>query len=106
MTSSVVCFSASPNANNYGDADKIVGAASPLRLRRLIDLAPITITDQTPMETVIDMFRKLGLRHTLVTNNGRVLGIITKKDVLKHVSDMEAAKSADRSTPATYTKYT
>lgn len=33
-------------------------------------MAPITVTDQTPMETVVDMFRKLGLRQTLVTHNG------------------------------------
>lgn len=43
----------------------------------------MTVTDQTPMETVIDMFRKLGLRHVLVTKNGKVLGIITKKDILQ-----------------------
>ena len=61
----------------------------PLRLRRLLDLAPITITDQTPMETVIDMFRKLGLRQMLVIHNGRLLGIITKKDVLKHIAEMD-----------------
>ena len=35
------------------------------------------------METVVDMFRNLGLRQTLVTHNGRLLGIITKKDVLR-----------------------
>jgi len=38
------------------------------------------------METVVDMFRKLGLRQTLVTHNGRLLGIITKKDVLRFVN--------------------
>lgn len=38
-------------------------------------MAPITITDQTPMETVVDMFRKLGLRQTLVTHNGFVVYI-------------------------------
>lgn len=42
----------------------------PLKLRRILDLAPITVTDHTPMETVIDMFRKLGLRQVLVTHNG------------------------------------
>lgn len=42
----------------------------PLKLKKILDMAPITITDQTPMETVIDMFRKLGLRQTLVTHNG------------------------------------
>ena len=45
-----------------------------LRLRRILDLAPITITDQTPMETVVDMFTKLGLRQLLVTHNGKLLG--------------------------------
>lgn len=65
------------------------GAPAPLKLRKIIDLAPITITDQTPMETVIDMFRKLGLRQTLVTHNGKLLGVITKKDVLGHIKRME-----------------
>src|SRR5690606_6252562 len=41
-------------------------APTPLNFRRILDLAPITVTDQTPMETVIDMFRKLGLRQVLV----------------------------------------
>ena len=44
--------------------------STPLKLRRILDLAPITVTDHTPMETVIDMFRKLGLRQVLVTHNG------------------------------------
>ncbi|KAF8785365.1 H(+)/Cl(-) exchange transporter 3 like protein [Argiope bruennichi] len=60
----------------------------PIKLRKILDLAPITITDQTPMETVIDMFRKLGLRQTLVIHNGRLLGIITKKDVLRHIKQL------------------
>lgn len=44
-----------------------------LKLKKFLDMAPITITDQTPMETVVDMFRKLGLRQTLVTHNGFVI---------------------------------
>lgn len=42
----------------------------PLKLKKVLDMAPITVTDQTPMETVVDMFRKLGLRQVLVTHNG------------------------------------
>jgi chloride channel 3/4/5 len=61
---------------------------SPLKFGKILDLAPITITDKTPMETVINMFRKLGLRQTLVTHNGRLLGIITKKDVLRHMKQL------------------
>ena len=47
----------------------------------------MTLSDQTPMEIVIDMFRKLGLRQVLITKNGRLLGIITKKDILRFMKD-------------------
>lgn len=56
-------ISNSPDYNNERDS-------SILLLKRIVDLAPITATDETPMETVIDMFRKLGLRQILVTHNG------------------------------------
>ncbi|KAH0630746.1 hypothetical protein JD844_003929 [Phrynosoma platyrhinos] len=61
---------------------------STLKLRNILDLSPFTVTDQTPMEIVVDIFRKLGLRQCLVTHNGKLLGIITKKDVLKHIAQM------------------
>ncbi|CAD6198725.1 unnamed protein product [Caenorhabditis auriculariae] len=69
--------------------DQVAGGPAPLRLRKIIDLAPMTITDQMPMETVIDMFRKLGLRQVLVTRSGKVLGIITKKDILQFMRNNE-----------------
>ncbi|KAL3178111.1 hypothetical protein MRX96_038638 [Rhipicephalus microplus] len=68
-------------ANARKCQDGVVGSSRAL----FTSQAPITVTDQTPMETVIDMFRKLGLRQTLVTHNGKILGIITKKDVLRHI---------------------
>lgn len=82
VTNSLVYFT-----NNT--PDDCIGGPAPLRLRKLIDLAPMTVTDQTPMETVIDMFRKLGLRQVLVTRNGRLLGIITKKDILQFMKKGE-----------------
>lgn len=59
---SVVLFTSATPAQNLGPP--------PLKLKKILDMAPITVTDQTPMETVVDMFRKLGLRQTLVTHNG------------------------------------
>lgn len=41
-----------------------------LKLRNILDLSPFTVTDLTPMEIVVDIFRKLGLRQCLVTHNG------------------------------------
>uniref|UniRef100_A0A8C5GAY0 Chloride channel protein n=1 Tax=Gouania willdenowi TaxID=441366 RepID=A0A8C5GAY0_GOUWI len=63
-------------------------APPPLRLRGILDLSPFTVTDHTPMDITVDIFRKLGLRQCLVTHNGRLLGIITKKDILKHMAQM------------------
>lgn len=59
-----------------------------VKLHSILDLSPFTVTVHTPMEIVVDIFRKLGLRQCLVTQNGRLLGIITKKDVLKHMAQM------------------
>ncbi|XP_003741013.1 H(+)/Cl(-) exchange transporter 5 [Galendromus occidentalis] len=77
--SSPVVFSSHPPASN----------PPPLKLRRYLDMAPLTVTEMTPMETVVDMFRKLGVRHVLVTSNGTIRGVITKKDVLRYVKTMK-----------------
>jgi chloride channel 3/4/5 len=45
-------------------------ASKVLQLHKLVDRAPIIVTDQTPMEAVVDMFRKLGCRQIFVTKNG------------------------------------
>ncbi|CAB4009161.1 H(+) Cl(-) exchange transporter 5 isoform X2 [Paramuricea clavata] len=58
-------------------------------LRHTLDESPLQVTHTTPMEAVVEMFRKLGLRQVLVTRDGRVTGIITKKDVIKHVQIMD-----------------
>ncbi|KAL6118259.1 clcn5 [Pungitius sinensis] len=63
-------------------------APPPLRLRGIVDLSPFTVTDHTPMDITVDIFRKLGLRQCLVTHNGKLLGIITKKDILKHMAQI------------------
>uniref|UniRef100_A0AAQ5XRK9 Chloride channel protein n=1 Tax=Amphiprion ocellaris TaxID=80972 RepID=A0AAQ5XRK9_AMPOC len=81
VSSSVVYFTE--------DAPQLLASnPQPLKLRRILNLSPFTVTDHTPMETVVDIFRKLGLRQCLVTRSGRLLGIITKKDVLRHMAQM------------------
>lgn len=71
-------------------------APPPLRLKKILDMAPITITDQTPMETVIDMFRKLGLRQTLVTHNGYVKFI---RAIIIDIRRLRSNGEAKRSSP-------
>uniref|UniRef100_A0AAY5ESU8 Chloride channel protein n=2 Tax=Electrophorus electricus TaxID=8005 RepID=A0AAY5ESU8_ELEEL len=67
---------------------QLPSSPSPLKLRGILDLSPFTVTDHTAMDIVVDIFRKLGLRQCLVTHNGRLLGIITKKDILKHMAQI------------------
>ncbi|XP_059468590.1 H(+)/Cl(-) exchange transporter 4 isoform X2 [Neocloeon triangulifer] len=86
---SMVLFVTQNNTEDGGESSMGSRRPAPLVLKKILDLAPITMTDQTPMETVVDMFRKLGLRQTLVTHNGRLLGVITKKDVLRHIKQMD-----------------
>ncbi|KAL3315962.1 H(+)/Cl(-) exchange transporter 3 [Cichlidogyrus casuarinus] len=68
------------------DVQMRVGDTVTIHLRDIVDFSPITVADQTSMETVINFFRKLGLRQVLVTRSGNLLGIITKKDILNKLN--------------------
>jgi chloride channel 3/4/5 len=68
---------------------------TPVKMRKIVELSPFQITVQTPMDTVLDVFVKLGLRTLLVTNNGRLLGVITKKDVLRHIAHLTNQDPSD-----------
>lgn len=68
--------------------DSKIEQPQPLLLGDIVDFSPNCITAKCPMELVINSFRKLGLRQTLVTENGRIEGIITKKDILEHIKKM------------------
>lgn len=50
-----------------------------------MDAAPLTVVDHTTVNIVYDLFKKMGLRVVLVIAAGRLVGIITKKDVLRHL---------------------
>jgi chloride channel 3/4/5 len=61
-------------------------------MSQFVDRTPLTICAKAPMEFVVEMFGKLGLRHVCVTEegSGRLVGVIIKKrlvfwlDGLKH----------------------
>lgn len=66
VSASLVVFSEHPAAQAAAAAN----GPPPLRLRGIMDLSPFTVTDHTPMDITVDIFRKLGLRQCLVTHNG------------------------------------
>lgn len=50
-------------------------------LRPWLHPSPVQVVEHTPLYRVHELFRKLGLRYVLVTNFGRLTGILTKKDI-------------------------
>jgi chloride channel 3/4/5 len=46
-------------------------------------LVPIMIHPETHIKIVVELFAKMGLRYLLVTRNGILQGILTKKDVIR-----------------------
>lgn len=42
-----------------------------------------------PMSTVVEIFRRMGIRQALVTLDGRLVGVLTKKDVIRHIDTMD-----------------
>jgi chloride channel 3/4/5 len=57
-----------------------------INLSGIMDHTPLACDPNLPVDTVIDMFTKLGLRFILVKVNGKLKGIITKKDILKEIN--------------------
>ena len=39
-----------------------------------------------PLPTVVEVFRRMGIRYALITRAGRLKGIVTKKDLLRHLA--------------------
>jgi len=50
-----------------------------------LDQSPIQIVETTPLNRVIDTFRALRLRYVLVVRNGALVGITTKRDILRRI---------------------
>jgi len=62
---------------------------SSLDFGQYIDSTPIAIHPHLPLETVMEMFKKLGPRVILVELRGKVCGLVTVKDVLKYQFKVE-----------------
>ena len=87
---------------HFTDYVPLQQAGDPLicRLNHILDIAPMNITDVSSMSLgkhrirfaisdkiilVVEIFRKLGIRQCLVLRHGKLIGIITRKDILYHI---------------------
>lgn len=60
---------------------------------RYVDATPVTVHPRLPLETVMELFRKIGPRVILIEHHGRLEGLVTVKDCLKYQFHAEAAEN-------------
>jgi len=63
--------------------------ATTLDLRAWVDQTPVQISPEFPVTSTADFFTKLGLRYVLVTDQGRLKGLITKKDMIVYLDNKQ-----------------
>lgn len=56
---------------------------------RFIDPTPITAHPRLPLETVMELFKKIGPRVILIEHRGKLTGLVTVKDCLKYQFKVE-----------------
>lgn len=78
-----------PTINIHLDASP----SSSLDFSRYIDATPVTAHPRLPLETVMELFRKIGPRVILVEYHGKLTGLVTAKDCLKYQFKVEAEEN-------------
>ncbi|KAG2225200.1 hypothetical protein INT45_009529 [Circinella minor] len=71
----------------------IQGSSDVLDFGPYIDQTPITVQPRLYLETVMDMFKQLGPRVILLERRGRLVGLVTVKDVLKYMAHVENSET-------------
>ena len=64
-----------------------------LDLAKFVDPTPLTVHPRLPLETVMELFKKMGPRAILIEHRGRLAGLVTVKDCLRYQFKVEAAGS-------------
>jgi len=62
----------------------------PIDLSKFTDPTPLTVHPRLPLETVMELFKKMGPRVILIEYRGRLTGLVTVKDCLKYQFKVEA----------------
>lgn len=60
-------------------------------LSHFVDRTPLSICEKAPLEYVVEMFGKLGLRHLVVTEEGtnKMVGVIIKKRLVAYLDNLK-----------------
>ncbi|PBP18334.1 voltage gated chloride channel [Diplocarpon rosae] len=68
-------------------------ASASVNFSRFIDPTPVTVHPRLPLETVMELFRKIGPRVILIEYHGKLAGLVTVKDCLKYQFKVEATEN-------------
>ncbi|KAI1804218.1 chloride channel protein [Daldinia bambusicola] len=68
-------------------------ASASVDFSRYVDPTPVTVHPRLPLETVMELFRKIGPRVILIEYHGRLTGLVTAKDCLRYQFKAEAAEN-------------
>lgn len=69
-------------------------ATSVVDFSRFVDTTPLAVHPGLALETVMELFKKMGPRVILVQHLGRITGLVTVKDCLKYQFKVEAQEHA------------
>jgi chloride channel 3/4/5 len=82
-------------AVSFDDMDE-TSASMTVDFSKFVDPTPISVHPRLPLETVMEVFKKLGPRVILVEHRGRLMGLVTVKDCLKYQFQVEHAHEGSR----------
>jgi chloride channel 3/4/5 len=82
--------SASLPAVTFDDIAETAGAMS-VDFSKFVDPTPLAVHPRLPLETVMELFKKLGPRVILVEHRGKLMGLVTVKDCLKFQFTVDAS---------------
>lgn len=68
-------------------------SSTTLDFSRYVDATPVTAHPRLPLETVMELFRKIGPRVILIEYHGKLTGLVTIKDCLKYQFKVEAEEN-------------
>ncbi|CBX94115.1 hypothetical protein IAQ61_003985 [Plenodomus lingam] len=70
--------------------ESTMGSANKVDFSRFFDPTPLAVHPRLPLETVMELFKKMGPRVILIEYRGRLTGLVTVKDCLKYQLKVEA----------------
>lgn len=89
-TPAAPAYNINPALNEHSDTIPDAASQPHLDFSRFPDYTPLSVHPGLPLETVMELFKKLGPRVILVEYRGALAGLVTVKDCLKYQFTAEA----------------